>query len=1132
MNSPETTSTRPFITLVISNLPGQQDTDLTKYQETVLVLRKDDTLSTTLELDGNSYKTTFTELERINKVYQPGYLKATITLSYHRQTPPSQKKLYDALLGKYVTILHGGKETSVVDFNYYIHQMDYAILAIDKVIQLTLHIYSLDNKLRLRPYCQSYVAKRLGQEILQNALTGNGCFAGTGLKANVKHMNRLAYLKQGSTESDELIQPYLVQYNETFYDFLVRTANRCGEFLYFKEGTLYIGVPLKQQQDITRIGTEDITQIRLMSSDPYEDNFGKSISPISRTATDTTNKANDTALTYDFEIGRDEWLVPMPRNGYDSAEWVEWKDLFDLISQALNRSTLEEKIYNYSVNFISKGVSSEFKAANKKKSFNEKYFDEEFKKGAPAQFGTIDNVDYRCEFGTIRTEENLDQNTDNLYLQFYSTIRERERYVSRHAIGLTLKAGVHLNLAVGDQIATDYSEDTYLITEIRVQTGKGNSESIQTLTAVPFYLYQQEKESTLLAYPPLNDATNIRSSAPQIAYIADTSDPMSLGRVRIRYPWQTEKDTPSPWIRMTSPYATDNGGMRFCPNKGDEVLVDYQNGNVERPYVAGVLYSGKTEVPENSATITTRNGHSITFSEGKGAAGFLAGMGLNFLSVPFLSSYFPGVSKAYSKALGELSEVSPLAGGITLSDTFGLYSISMSTDKRAVKIDSPFGTVNVNAFTGISISAPNGDISIEGKNISLKAGNTITIESGTYVKDKKAEKKRVKENMAKAVTKTLTNQIKNNIIDLSGIRTIIEAFLHPVNGTLSITSNRYLMMQAGKGKTQLPESAYELSEPEGKTRLLRNKTSSDQGKAFNTLKYLCSRIAEEINGYEQKAKEIGPAQHAVEQLVPKGLVEPTLDTIIDKALADDTSQVTPAEIKCSNNFKLERRNYFIGTAVPIINNYIALVRELVTFTKWKDRITESIQSDSKLYLDRTMLKDEAVKALQAETCSNNWWGLQDGKVEKAKLKTPCDIVDWDTWVKASQRNVSLEFIKLLFDKKMAGLVENAPIAPDQVHYFDKDGNNWAQFIEQLESEKDPSFFSIMGQEVLKTLKDISGYNSYIESKLERNGWTESKNGQILMSDKSGYMLSLDGTQLKQEIVKDDITEIKDFLKQF
>ena len=157
------------------------------------------------------------ELERINKVYQPGYLKATITLSYHRKTPPSQKKLYDALLGKYVTILHGGKETSVVDFNYYIHQMDYAILAIDKVIQLTLHIYSLDNKLRLRPYCQSYVAKRLGQEILQNALTGNGCFAGTGLKANVEHMNRLAYSKQGSTDSVAVRKPTVEPLDEKYY---------------------------------------------------------------------------------------------------------------------------------------------------------------------------------------------------------------------------------------------------------------------------------------------------------------------------------------------------------------------------------------------------------------------------------------------------------------------------------------------------------------------------------------------------------------------------------------------------------------------------------------------------------------------------------------------------------------------------------------------------------------------------------------------------------------------------------------------------------------------------------------------------------------------------------------------------
>ena len=35
--------------------------------------------------------------------------------------------------------------------------------------------------------------------------------------------------------------PFLVQYNESFYDFLTRIAVRCGEYLYYEDGTLKIG---------------------------------------------------------------------------------------------------------------------------------------------------------------------------------------------------------------------------------------------------------------------------------------------------------------------------------------------------------------------------------------------------------------------------------------------------------------------------------------------------------------------------------------------------------------------------------------------------------------------------------------------------------------------------------------------------------------------------------------------------------------------------------------------------------------------------------------------------------------------------------------------------------------------------
>ena len=57
----------------------------------------------------------------------------------------------------------------------------------------------------------------------------------------------------------------------------------------------------------------------------------------------------------------------------------------------------------------------------------------------------------------------------------------------------------------------------------------------------------------------------------------------------------------------------------------------------------------------------------------------------------------------------------------------------MSTHDRYINVKSPFGTVNVSAFTGINIDAPNGDINIRGKNVNIQAGNNLTMTSGTNI---------------------------------------------------------------------------------------------------------------------------------------------------------------------------------------------------------------------------------------------------------------------------------------------------------------------------------------------------------------------------------------------------------------
>ena len=132
-------------------------------------------------------------------------------------------------------------------------------------------------------------------------------------------------------------------------------------------------------------------------------------------------------------------------------------------------------------------------------------------------------------------------------------------------------------------------------------------------------------------------------------------------------------------------------------------------------------------------------------------------------------------------------------GGIEFTDEHGLYSISMSSDKRAIS-------------TGITISAPNGNVRIEGKNIDIVAGNNLSISSGNNIASHfwHMRNEKWKEGW-KDFGKTLATGLlsKSELIDMNLIRTIFETILRPCGGTLLVKSNRYLCFEAGKGEAQI-----------------------------------------------------------------------------------------------------------------------------------------------------------------------------------------------------------------------------------------------------------------------------------------------------------------------------------------
>jgi type VI secretion system secreted protein VgrG len=65
------------------------------------------------------------------------------------------------------------------------------------------------------------------------------------------------------------------------------------------------------------------------------------------------------------------------------------------------------------------------------------------------------------------------------------------------------------------------------------------------------------------------------------------------GRVRIRFHWQ--RGTESCWVRVGQRLAGGGLGSQFLPRIGQEVVVQFMEGNIDRPVIVGALYNGRGE---------------------------------------------------------------------------------------------------------------------------------------------------------------------------------------------------------------------------------------------------------------------------------------------------------------------------------------------------------------------------------------------------------------------------------------------------------------------------------------------------------------------------------------------------------
>lgn len=103
--------------------------------------------------------------------------------------------------------------------------------------------------------------------------------------------------------------------------------------------------------------------------------------------------------------------------------------------------------------------------------------------------------------------------------------------------------------------------------------------------------------------------------------VTNNQDPDKLGRIKLKLPWLSD-DNETGWVRIAVLMAGADRGTVFLPEVGDEVLVAFEHGDINSPYVIGALWNSKAKPPEGNADgknnirkITSRSGHEIIFDD-------------------------------------------------------------------------------------------------------------------------------------------------------------------------------------------------------------------------------------------------------------------------------------------------------------------------------------------------------------------------------------------------------------------------------------------------------------------------------------------------------------------------------------
>jgi type VI secretion system secreted protein VgrG len=232
------------------------------------------------------------------------------------------------------------------------------------------------------------------------------------------------------------------------------------------------------------------------------------------------------------------------------------------------------------------------------------------------------------------------------------------------------------------------------------------------------------------------------------------------GRIKVQFFWDRvgkKNENSSCWIRFSTAWAGKNWGMISIPRIGQEVVVDFLEGNPDRPLVVGSVYNAEQmppyTLPANASqsglkSRSTKNGGSDNFNE------------IRFEDKKGSEEFYMQAEKDMNTLVKNDRNTTIRDGNDSLTIKKGNRSTDVQTGGMTTKVKKDYtlevqGNIKTEAKQTCKHTAGTSHDTEAGTTMKIKAGTMMTIEAGTQIEIKAGSGKIVLNAMGVTITGAL-----------------------------------------------------------------------------------------------------------------------------------------------------------------------------------------------------------------------------------------------------------------------------------------------------------------------------------------------------------------------------------------